>query len=89
MVAVALKQRCSSFREHGVAQRRLNDAPAILIQASLRDATAGWVRAPWVETHGYPHRLAPRDKIGRSTTEIRTQRILQQSPLCNLWAFLS
>ena len=43
MVAVALKPRCSCFNGHGVAQRRLKDAPAVFFQASLRDATAGWV----------------------------------------------
>ena len=75
MVAVALKPRCSCFREHGVAQRRLNDAPAMFIQASRRDATAGWVSAPWVETHGYRHRLAPRDRIGCSKIELRTPQM--------------
>ena len=63
---LALKPRCVCFRGRGVAQRRLKDARAVFFQASLRDATAGWILAPWVETHGYRHCLAPRDRIGCS-----------------------
>ena len=46
------------FREAGVAERRLSQAPRI-VQASLRDAHST-LRPPWAEAHGYRHFLATR-----------------------------
>jgi len=37
------------------------------VQPSLRDATRGWVPAPWVETHGYRHFVAPRRRRAPQT----------------------